>query len=115
MSWKDTMSANIKRLEALKSEIPEAYGAFEAMGKAAKKPGAMDAKTKEYIALAMSISTQCETCVGFHTRALVQLGVSREEFCEGLAMIGYMASGPGLTYGAKALEAFDEFSGGQSV
>ena len=112
MAWKETMSANIKRLEKLKAEIPEAYGAFEAMGKAAKKPGAMDTKTKEFIALSMSIATQCETCIAFHTRALVQLGASREEFCEGLAMIGYMASGPGLTYGAKALEAFDEFSKG---
>ena len=67
MSWKDSMSANIKRLEALKKEIPEAYGAFEAMGKAAKKPGAMDEKTKEYIALAMSIATQCESCIALHT------------------------------------------------
>jgi AhpD family alkylhydroperoxidase len=113
MSWKDSMSANIKRLETLKKEIPEAYDAFEAMGKAAKKPGAMDEKTKEYIALAMSIATQCESCIAFHTRSLIRLGANREEFCEGLAMIGYMGAGPGLTYGAKALEAYDEFTAGK--
>lgn len=111
MSWKEMMSANIKRLEKLKVEMPEAYSAFEAMGKAAKKPGAMDEKTKEFIALAMSISTQCESCIAFHTRSLIRLGATREEFCEGLAMIGYMGAGPGLTYGAKALEAYDEFLG----
>ena len=113
MAWKELMSANIKRLEKLKAEVPEAYGAFEAMGKAAKKPGAMDEKTKEYIALAMSIATQCESCIAFHTRSLIRLGATRDEFCEGLAMIGYMASGPGLTYGAKALEAYDEFTEGK--
>jgi alkylhydroperoxidase/carboxymuconolactone decarboxylase family protein YurZ len=40
----------------------------------------------------------------------VRLGTTRDELCEALAMIAYMGGGPSISYGAKALEAFDEFS-----
>jgi hypothetical protein len=30
--------------------------------------------------------------------------------CEALEMIGYMGGGPSIAYGAKALEAYDEFT-----
>jgi AhpD family alkylhydroperoxidase len=81
------------------------------MGKAAKTGGALDEKTKEFIALGIAISTRCESCIGFHTKSLLRLGASREEFCEALAMCSYMGGGPAISFSAKALEAFDEFSG----
>ena len=33
-----------------------------------------------------------------------------DEFCEALEMISYMGGGPSISYSAKALEAFDQFS-----
>lgn len=86
------------------------FAGFNAMSKAAKKNGALDEKTKELIALGIAISTRCESCIAFHTKSLLRLGTSREEFCEALEMIGFMGGGPSIAFGAKALEAFDEFS-----
>ena len=77
---------------------------------AAKTDGHLDEKTKEFIALGIAISTKCESCIGFHTKSLVRLGATREEVTEALAMVSYMGGGPGISYSAKALEAFDEFS-----
>lgn len=110
MTWKAFMQDTIGRLGKLKAEIPDAYGAFEAMGAAAKQERHLDLRTKEYMALGIAIATRCDSCIGFHVRTLVGLGVSREEFCEALSMAAYMAGGPGYAYSAKALEAFDEFS-----
>ena len=38
--------------------------------------------------------------------------MTREEFCEALAMIAYMGGGPSVAFSAKVLEASDEFTGG---
>lgn len=110
MSWTKYMHDNQKRLATLQKEIPDSFAAYAEMGKAAKTNGALSEKTKELIALGITISTKCEGCIVHHTKALVRLGTTREEFCEALSMISYMGGGPTMTYSAKALEAFDEFS-----
>jgi alkylhydroperoxidase/carboxymuconolactone decarboxylase family protein YurZ len=40
----------------------------------------------------------------------VRLKATREELVEALAMVSYMGGGPAISYSAKALEAFDEFT-----
>jgi AhpD family alkylhydroperoxidase len=69
--------------------------------------GAVSAKHKELIALAIGISQRCSGCIGFHTKALVRLGCSRAELEEMLAVCVYMGGGPSLMYAAEALAAWD--------
>jgi AhpD family alkylhydroperoxidase len=111
MTWNNLLNQTLKRFAVLQKETPASFAGFEIMGKAAKTGGALDEKTKEFIALGIAISTRCESCIGFHTKSLLRLGASREEFCEALAMCSYMGGGPAISFSAKALEAFDEFSG----
>lgn len=111
MSWNKFLNETVVRIGALQNETPAMFAGFNAMGQAAKRSGVLDEKTKELIALGIAISTRCESCIGFHVRSLVRLGTSRAELCEALEMIGYMGGGPSIAFGAKALEAFDEFSG----
>ena len=110
MHWQNFLNNTMKSFSNLSKEIPETFKGFETMGKEAKKNGALDEKTKEFIALGIAISTKCESCIGFHTKSLVRLKATREEFTEVLAMCSYMGGGPSITYSAKALEAFDEFA-----
>ena len=98
-------------LSKMRKEIPEVMNGFSAMAQAALKEGALDKKTKELIALAIGISAHCDGCIGFHVKALVNLGVTREELLEVLAITTYMGGGPNLMYAADALRAFEEFSG----
>ena len=79
------------------------------MGAAAKKPGALDEKTKEIMALGIAIATRCDSCIGFHIKSLVRLGLTRPELCEALAMATYMGGGPSYAFSAKALKAYDTF------
>ena len=98
------------QLAQLRSSTPEVMKAFNELGRAATAPGALDAKTKELIALALSVAVRCDPCIGFHTKALVQLGATRQEVNETLAVATYMGGGPSLMYAASAVAAFDEFS-----
>jgi AhpD family alkylhydroperoxidase len=89
---------------------PTAMQGFAQLAQAAMAPGAIDAKTKELIALAIGVSTHCSGCIGFHAKALVRLGCTRQELEEMLAVCVYMGGGPNLMYTAEALNAFDRMS-----
>ena len=112
MDWKDFMAETEARIGAFSKEVPETVRGFGMMGKAAKTDGALSEKTKEFMALGIAIATRCDSCIGFHVRALIRLGATREELCEGLAMATYMGGGPSYAYSAKALAAYDTFSEG---
>ena len=66
-------------------------------------------KPKEMLALAIGIANRCAECIAFHTKALVKLGVTEQEYDEILAVCIYMGGGP-LMYAAKAKQAFLEFA-----
>ena len=88
----------------------EAMTGFGQLAKAAMAEGAVSAKHKELIALAIGITQHCSGCVGFHVKALVKLGCTKQELEEMLTVCVYMGGGPALMYSAEALKAFDNFS-----
>lgn len=91
-------------------DSPSAMKAFHELSQAAIKSGELDELMKELIALAIGISKQCEGCIGFHTKKLIKLGVTRGQFIEMLNVAIYMGGGPALMLSMDALEAFEEFS-----
>ena len=76
----------------------------------ALKPGALDVKTKELIAIAIAIAARCDGCVGFHVKAAIKAGATREEVLETVSMAIYMGAGPSMIYAAETLRAFDELT-----
>lgn len=98
------------RLAELRHSTPDVMKAFGDLGRAATADGALDKKTKELIALALSVAVRCDPCIGFHTQALARLGATRQEVDETLGVAVYMGGGPSLMYAASAIAAFDEFT-----
>jgi len=85
---------------------------FSSMAKEAMKEGSLSALHKELIALAIGVSARCDGCIGFHVKALIRLGVTREQLMETLGICTYMGGGPSLMYAAEAVRAYDEFTAG---
>lgn len=110
MDWHAFMGETLSNCASLAKEIPETIRSYERMGQAAKTDGALDLRTKEFMALGIAIATRCDSCIGFHVQALIRLKVTREQLCEGLAMATYMGGGPSYAFSAKALKAYDLFS-----
>jgi len=100
----------VASIRTLRKNIPDTMAGFSAMASAATRDGALDARTKELIALAIGVATRCDGCIGFHMEALVKLGATREEVEEAIGMAVYMGGGPALMYGADAVLAFEQFS-----
>jgi AhpD family alkylhydroperoxidase len=98
---------------ALRELIPAVYTANAGLSRAVMGDGALTRRAKELIALAISVTRECDGCINSHARGAVRAGASREEVAEAMGVAIYMNGGPGTVWGPRALAAFDELSAEQ--
>ncbi|MDH3664581.1 MAG: carboxymuconolactone decarboxylase family protein [Alphaproteobacteria bacterium] len=108
--WPSANRSLSKLIAGYRKEAPEIANAFPGLAKGAIKPGALDSKTKELMALAVGIAARCDGCIGFHTEAAIKYGATRDEVVETIGVAVYMGGGPSYVYGAQVLEAFDQLA-----
>ena len=89
---------------------PETMAGFGQLARAAMSDGALSARHKELMALAIGITQHCSGCIGFHVKALHKLGCTRAELEEMLAVCVYMGGGPALMYAAETIKAWENLS-----
>ena len=89
---------------------PETMRAYRGLMEAVSKDGALDAKTKELMALAIGIALRCDGCIIYHVRAAQRHGANREEIADSISVAVELGGGPSAVYGAEALAAFDQFA-----
>ncbi|MGG7567544.1 carboxymuconolactone decarboxylase family protein [Rhodovulum sp. DZ06] len=109
MDWNDFLKDTNAELAEFRGAQKDVASGFHKLAAAATAEGALDPKTKELMAVAIGIAVRCDGCIGFHVKAAMRLGATREEIAETVSMCLYMGGGPSLMYGAKALKAFDDF------
>ena len=95
--------------QTLAAAQPGVMEAFESFHQAAVATGALDRKTKELIALAVSVTAGCDDCIAHHVNDAVKAGATREEFADALGVAVLMGGGPGMIYASHAIEAVDQF------
>lgn len=110
-SYKEVSRQIGSKLKEFSRSIPETMQGFNQMSKATHDDGALSAKTKELIAIAIGIAARCQGCLAFHAQACVKLGVTRAEFEEMLQVAIYMGGGPSLMTAAEAMLAYEECGG----
>jgi AhpD family alkylhydroperoxidase len=92
----------------LKRAQPDTLKGFNLIHGQAMQAGALDPKTKELIAVALSVGSRCDPCIAFHVHAALRHGASRDELMEVLSVAVMMGGGPSLMYAAHVIEAMDE-------
>ncbi|MBS7543923.1 carboxymuconolactone decarboxylase family protein [Ancylobacter oerskovii] len=102
------------RFGALAKAAPQTMGAFRTLMGEASKAGALPAKVKELIAVAIAVHQGCGDCILFHVANARSHGAEREELVEVLAVAIEMGGGPAAVYAGQALEAFDAFTAGRT-
>lgn len=85
----------------LRQAIPDVYKGYAAMSAAAMAAGALDTKTKELIALGISVTLRCDGCITSHARGAANAGASREEAAEAIGVAMILNGGPGTVYGPR--------------
>lgn len=94
----------------LRKASPDVMKAFAEMARAAHGGEALDGRTRELIALGISVAVRCDPCIAYHAEGALKQGATRTEIAEALAMAVYMGAGPSVMYAAKALEAVDQLA-----
>lgn len=110
MTHKEILDELRQPARDLRERIPEVFSGHAALSAAATADGALDAKTKELIALAISVTRQCDGCIASHARAAARKGATEQEVAEALGVAISMNGGPGTVHGPRAFQAFQEFA-----
>jgi AhpD family alkylhydroperoxidase len=99
------VSRQFKRMREL---APDAYRAWLEFDRKAMDAGALDAKTKELIALGIAHITQCPWCIDAHVKKAEKAGASEKELAEVIFVAMAMASGAAWSHGGLMLQCQDE-------
>ena len=92
-----------------RSELaPEPLAAFKAFSKAVFAPGALDAKTKQLIAVAVAHVTQCPYCIKGHTEGATRAGASDAEIMEAIWVATEMRAGGAYAHSNLALQTLHD-------
>jgi AhpD family alkylhydroperoxidase len=97
-------------LAALGKEAPDAFQAFGAAYGTVFADGALSAKNKHLIAIALSVQSRCKHAVTRHVSEALKAGAQRREIVEAAMVAAALSGGAALACAATALrEALDEF------
>jgi AhpD family alkylhydroperoxidase len=94
----------------LRRAIPETWAGFARLHQSAVADGALPARVKELMAMAIAVAKGCEGCIAYHAKAAAHAGATPEEVAESLGVALLMDGGTASTYGPKAWAAFQEFA-----
>jgi AhpD family alkylhydroperoxidase len=90
--------------EERKRLAPKPAEAFRAFSRSVFADGAIPAKTKQLIAVAVAHVTQCPYCIRGHTSAALQQGATAEEIMEAIWVAAEMRAGGAYAHSALALD-----------
>ena len=84
---------------------PGIHDAFEAFSRAVFADGALPAKIKQLIAVAVAHTTQCPYCIRGHTRLAHRAGNTDAEIMEAIWVAAEMRAGGAYAHAILALES----------
>ena len=97
-----------KQFKHMRELAPEAYRAFLEFDQKAFAEGAIPAKTKELMAIAIAHITQCPWCIDTHTKKATALGATEQEIAETIFVSMAMAAGAAWSHGGLTLQCVEE-------
>ena len=98
-------STATKELAELRKHLaPKPAEAFKAFSRSVFAEGALTAKTKQLIAVAVAHVTQCPYCIRGHTTAALQHGATAEQIMEAIWVAAEMRAGGAYAHSALALD-----------
>lgn len=89
--------AKLSRLSASNPQLMKAFGVFDT---AALADGALSRKTKELIAVAVALTTQCQYCLTIHSEFARTAGATDEELAEVTFVAAALRAGAAVVHSA---------------
>lgn len=110
LDWKSHAAHVKKAFGALGKKHPKMLQGYMALNDAAAAE-ALDEKARELIAIAVAVTTRCESCIAVHAQAAVKAGATDSEIAGALATAISLNAGAAYTYSLRAMEAIEASRG----
>ncbi len=105
LDWQQYRKQLSGRIGEIGRLSPDTLAGYQTLSQAGQKTGQLDAKTRELIALAVSVTTRCDGCITVHTAEALKQGASREEIAEALGVAVALNAGAAMVYSARVMDA----------
>ena len=99
------LSEDLPRFGEIAKANPKAWDAFLAWYQQTMEPGALDARTKKLIALAVAYAIQEPYCIDSYSAACSEAGLSPEEMAEAVGIAAVIRGGGTLAHWAQSCNA----------
>ncbi|AZG08683.1 carboxymuconolactone decarboxylase family protein [Pigmentiphaga sp. H8] len=107
-NWKELLGTLRQSSGKLGNTNPKVLDAYRGLNAALGTNGALDAKTRELIALAVAVTTRCDGCISSHAAAAVKAGATEAEVSDALGTAIALNAGAAYVYSLHAMEAFQQ-------
>ena len=107
MDWaeyRQQINATLKEMSEVNPGVIKAYVAMHHANAASTR---LDARTRELIALAVSVTLRCDGCINAPTDAAFKAGASKEDIVDALGVAMMVNAGAAMVYSARTIDAFD--------
>lgn len=113
LDWLQYRKELTGRIGELGKLSPDTVRGYQALSGAGAKTSQLDAKTRELIALAVSVTTRCDGCITVHTGEALKQGATREEVAEALGVAVALNAGAAMVYSARVMDAMNQHAEAQ--
>jgi AhpD family alkylhydroperoxidase len=110
LDWVEYRSQLMGRIGEIGKLSPGTIQGYQALSNAGAKTNHLDAKLRELIALAVSVTTRCDGCITVHTAEALKNGATKEEIAETLGVAIALNAGAALVYSARVMDAAEAYS-----
>lgn len=94
---------------------PETEEAFQTFSRQVFAEGALPARTKQIIAVAVAHVTQCPYCIRGHTKAALRAGARPAELMEAIWVAAEMRAGGAYAHATISIAAMEDVGGSPSA
>ncbi len=106
--WLELLGTLRKSFKRLADPNPKVMEAYRNLNASLGSNGALDAKTRELISLAVAVTTRCDGCIAAHAAAAVKAGATEAELSDALGTAIALNAGAAYVYSLHAMEAFQQ-------
>jgi AhpD family alkylhydroperoxidase len=107
LNWKEYFGELKARVGLISKLNPDVVKGYSMISHAKPANPKLDAKTRELISLAVSVSLRCDGCIVTHTDAAKKAGATQEEIMEALGVAIAINAGAALVYSSRVMDAYE--------
>jgi AhpD family alkylhydroperoxidase len=105
INWSELLGTLKRSSGLLGNSNPKMLEAYRGLAAAQGSNGALDAKTRELIAIAVAVTTRCDGCISSHVAAALQAGATEAEVSDACGTAIALNAGAAYVYSLHVMEA----------